>query len=148
MCGLNDYVENLQVDAEFWVQSPRLPTRNVKFLRFSKMMENRTWAVVDVSVNGNNGVEQESSGTSYMGHRLLPSGCLLEDMSGGFCKVLYYNSESSFWTTMPSLNISLLFYIHCISTTFDSIVSILHPNKFFKQVHIKKSSNSDISLLN
>nr|CAB3486753.1 unnamed protein product [Digitaria exilis] len=99
--GLNDSVECLQIDAEFWVQSPRLPTRNMKFLRFSKMMENRTWAVVDVSVNGNHGVEQESSGTSYMGYRLLPSGCLLEDMSGGFCKVTWVVHSEYQEATLP-----------------------------------------------
>ncbi|KAF8765935.1 hypothetical protein HU200_007972 [Digitaria exilis] len=89
------------IDAEFWVQSPRLPTRSVKFLRFSKMMKNRTWAVVDVSINGNHGVEQESSGTSYMGYRLLPSGCLLEDMSGGFCKVTWVVHSEYQEATLP-----------------------------------------------
>ena len=80
------------MDVEFWVQSPRLPSRNVKFLRFSKMIAERKWAVVDVSVDGNNGDEKEISGTSYAGYRLLPSGCLIENLSGGFCKVLYHNS--------------------------------------------------------
>ncbi|CAO1939151.1 unnamed protein product [Urochloa humidicola] len=73
------------MDVEFWVQSPRLPTRDVKFLRYSKMVDNRKWAVVDVSVDGSNGDEQGSN-TDY---RLLPSGCLLEDTSGGFCKVTW-----------------------------------------------------------
>jgi homeobox-leucine zipper protein len=93
-------MEYLQMDVEFWVQSPRLLSRNVKFLRFSKKMAERKWAVVDVSVDGNNGDEQQSNGTSYAGYRLLPSGCLMEDMSGGFCKVLYHNSEPNFWTTV------------------------------------------------
>ncbi|CAL5017541.1 unnamed protein product [Urochloa decumbens] len=74
------------MDVEFWVQSPRLPTRDVRFLRYSKMVDNRKWAVVDVSVDGSNGDEQEGSNTGY---RLLPSGCLLEDMNGGFCKVTW-----------------------------------------------------------
>lgn len=79
------------MNVELWVQSPRLLNRSVKFLRFSKMMGNGRWAVVDVSVDGICGVEQQgSSSTSYTtGCRLLPSGCLLEDMSGGYCKVLY-----------------------------------------------------------
>ena len=89
---LIDSVKYLQMDVELWVQSPRLPPRNVKFLRFSKMIAERKWAVVDVSVDGNNGDEKEISGTSYAGYRLLPSGCLIENLSGGFCKVLYHNS--------------------------------------------------------
>lgn len=92
--GLNNSMEIssfLQMNVELWVQSPRLLNRSVKFLRFSKMMANGRWAVVDVSVDGIYGVEQEGSSTSYTtGCRLLPSGCLLEDMSGGYCKVLYH----------------------------------------------------------
>ncbi|CAL5032746.1 unnamed protein product [Urochloa decumbens] len=84
--GLIDSAEYLQMDVEFWVQSPRLPTRDVRFLRYSKMVDSRKWAVVDVSVDGSNGDEQEGSNTGY---RLLPSGCLLEDMNGGFCKVTW-----------------------------------------------------------
>ncbi|CAN6234692.1 unnamed protein product [Urochloa humidicola] len=74
------------MDVEFWVQSPRLPTRDVKFLRYSKMLGNRKWAVVDVSIDDRNGDEKEGRNTGY---RLLPSGCLLEDISGGFCKVTW-----------------------------------------------------------
>jgi homeobox-leucine zipper protein len=94
------------MNVELWVPSPCLLNRSVKFLRFSKMMANGQWAVVDVSVDGICGVEQEGSSTSYTtGCRLLPSGCLLEDMSGGYCKVLYlvlyHNSEyKTFWTTI------------------------------------------------
>jgi homeobox-leucine zipper protein len=74
------------MDAELWVQSPRLLNRSVKFLRFSKKLSNRRWAMADVSVvDGVCGVEPGGSST---GCRLLPSGCLLEDMSGGYCKVL------------------------------------------------------------
>jgi homeobox-leucine zipper protein len=84
------------MDVDFWVQTPCLPNRNVKFLRFSKMMEERKWAVVDVSVDL---YQQGSNGTNCTGYRLLPSGCILEGMSGGFSKVLHHNSESNFWTT-------------------------------------------------
>ncbi|CAL5034780.1 unnamed protein product [Urochloa decumbens] len=93
--GLIDSAEYLQMDVEFWVQSPRLPTRDVRFLRYSKMVDSRKWAVVDVSVDGSNGDEQEGSNTGY---RLLPSGCLLEDMNGGFCKM-----DVEFWVQSPRL---------------------------------------------
>ncbi|PUZ46726.1 hypothetical protein GQ55_7G105000 [Panicum hallii var. hallii] len=91
------------MDVEFWVQSPRLLSRNVKFLRFSKKMAERKWAVVDVSVDGNNGDEQQSNGTSYAGYRLLPSGCLMEDMSGGFCKVTWVVHGEYLESTVPEL---------------------------------------------
>ncbi|OEL24939.1 Homeobox-leucine zipper protein ROC6, partial [Dichanthelium oligosanthes] len=101
--GLIDSVEYLQMDVEFWVQSPRIPTHNVKFLRYSKMMTNRKWAVVDVSVGGNHGVEQESSSTRCRDYWLLPSGCLLEDKSGGFCKVTWVVHGEYLETAVPIL---------------------------------------------
>ncbi|OQU81267.1 hypothetical protein SORBI_3006G034900 [Sorghum bicolor] len=92
------------MNVELWVQSPRLLNRSVKFLRFSKMMANGRWAVVDVSVDGIYGVEQEGSSTSYTtGCRLLPSGCLLEDMSGGYCKVTWVVHAEYDETTVPFL---------------------------------------------
>ncbi|RLM74045.1 hypothetical protein C2845_PM15G05070 [Panicum miliaceum] len=91
------------MDVEFWVQSPRLLTRNVKFVRFSKKMAERKWAVVDVSDDGNNGDEQESSETSFADYRLLPSGCLIEDMSGGFCKVTWVVHGEYLEATVPEL---------------------------------------------
>ncbi|WVZ85153.1 hypothetical protein U9M48_032104 [Paspalum notatum var. saurae] len=72
---------SLQMNVDLWVQSPRLLTRRIRFLRFSKKMASGKWAVVDVSVDGIHGAE-------HTGCRLLPSGCLLQDMEGsGYCKV-------------------------------------------------------------
>ncbi|CAL5017538.1 unnamed protein product [Urochloa decumbens] len=70
-------------------ESPRLPNRSVKFLRYSKQIENSQWAVVDVSMDGTHGIETYGSQIGYMSCRLLPSGCLLEDLSNGRCKVTW-----------------------------------------------------------
>uniref|UniRef100_K3YDL5 Homeobox domain-containing protein n=1 Tax=Setaria italica TaxID=4555 RepID=K3YDL5_SETIT len=92
------------MDVEFWVQTPCLPTRNVKFLRFSKMMAERKWAVVDVSVDGNqHGYQQQSSGASCTGYRLLPSGCILEGMRSGFCKVTWVVHGEYLEAAVPTL---------------------------------------------
>lgn len=90
LIGLTNFIELLQMNVDLWVQSPRAPNRSVKFLRYSKEIENNQWAVVDVSIDGIRGIEPNGSQIGYMSCRLLPSGCLLQDMSNGLCKVLYY----------------------------------------------------------
>ncbi|CAN6234695.1 unnamed protein product [Urochloa humidicola] len=78
-----------EMNVDFWMQSPRLPNRSVKFLRCSKQIENSQWAVVDVSMDGIRGIEPYCCRIGYMSCRLLPSGCLLEDLSNGRCKVTW-----------------------------------------------------------
>ncbi|XP_072151392.1 homeobox-leucine zipper protein ROC6 [Setaria viridis] len=78
-----------EMNVDLWVQSPRAPNRSVKFLRYSKETENNQWAVVDVSIDGIRGIEPNGSQIGYMSCRLLPSGCLLQDMSNGLCKVTW-----------------------------------------------------------
>lgn len=84
--------------AELCVQSPCLGNRSVNFLRYSKLMAEKLWAVMDVSTDSmleppgshfsadpianNTGVPAWCTGC-----RLLPSGCLIEDMGNGYCKV-------------------------------------------------------------
>ena len=88
----------MQMTAELQVQSPRLLNRSINFLRYNKRVVEGQWAVMDVSVDGilgppgsriiaeaavaNNTVVP----ASYTGWRLLPSGCLVEDMPNGYCK--------------------------------------------------------------
>ena len=79
------------MNAEMWVQSPCVPNRTVKILRYCKLVAERQWAVMDVSVDGIFG--QQVLPARYMGCRLLPSGCLIEDMSNGHCKVLLFLSQ-------------------------------------------------------
>ncbi|CAL5032744.1 unnamed protein product [Urochloa decumbens] len=78
-----------EMNVDFSLQSPRLPNRSMKFLRYSKQIENSQWAVVDVSMDGTRGIEPYGSRIGYMSCRLLPSGCLLEDLSNGRCKVTW-----------------------------------------------------------
>ncbi|VAI34846.1 unnamed protein product [Triticum turgidum subsp. durum] len=77
--------------AELQVLSPLVPIREVTFLRFCKQHADGLWAIVDVSVDG---VLRPDSGTGagpagYMGCRLLPSGCIVEDMQNGYAKVTW-----------------------------------------------------------
>ncbi|CAL5032743.1 unnamed protein product [Urochloa decumbens] len=78
------------INADLWVPSPSPPNRRVKFLRISKQIENK-WAVVDVSIDGNRGILPGGRRISlgYTSCRLLPSGCLLEDMSNDMTKVTW-----------------------------------------------------------
>ncbi|KAF8765933.1 hypothetical protein HU200_007970 [Digitaria exilis] len=82
----NGLLQEMNVD--LWVQSPQAPNRRMKFLRFSRQIEGM-WAVVDVSpMDSMRGIEAEGNQIGYMGCRLLPSGCLLEDIDNtGFTKV-------------------------------------------------------------
>ncbi|VAI20093.1 unnamed protein product [Triticum turgidum subsp. durum] len=77
--------------AELQVLSPLVPIREVTFLRFCKQHADGLWVIVDVSVDG---VLRPDSGTGagpagYMGCRLLPSGCIVEDMQNGYAKVTW-----------------------------------------------------------
>ncbi|XP_062208962.1 homeobox-leucine zipper protein ROC6-like [Phragmites australis] len=101
------------MNAELWVQSPRVPNRSVNFLRFSKMKAERQWVVMDVSVDGILGREgsrmtdlnlnNSAMPSRYTGCRLLPSGCLIEDMSNGYCKVTWIVHAEYDETTVPML---------------------------------------------
>ncbi|PAN10645.1 hypothetical protein PAHAL_2G107900 [Panicum hallii] len=93
------------MNAEMWVQSPRVPNRTVNILRYSKLVAERQWAVMDVSVDGIFGQEVLPAylPARYMGCRLLPSGCLLEDMSNGYCKVTWIVHAEYDETTMPTV---------------------------------------------
>jgi homeobox-leucine zipper protein len=90
------------MNAELQVQSPRLLNRSINFLRYTKRVAEGRWAVMDVSVDGILGqpgsrvtdaaaAAAANGGTLvpawYTGCRLLPSGCLVEDMRNGYCKV-------------------------------------------------------------
>jgi len=89
----------MQMHAELQVLSPLVPIREVLFLRFCKQHAEGLWAVVDVSVDailrpdgGNHHshhhhAQNGSGATGYMGCRLLPTGCIVQDMSNGYSKV-------------------------------------------------------------
>ena len=86
---LNDFMEPLPINVDLSVESPRPPLRSMKFLRISKQTKNGGFVVVDVSINGVHRVdEQESSQNKHTSCRLLPSGCLVQDIGDGYCQVL------------------------------------------------------------
>lgn len=89
------------MNAELWVQSPRVPNRTVNILRFSKLVDEKQWAVMDVSVDGILG--REVTPARYMGCRLLPSGCLIKDLSNGYCKVTWIVHVEYDETTVPMM---------------------------------------------
>lgn len=74
--------------AELQVLSPLVPIREVTFLRFCKQHAEGLWAVVDVSVDGVLRPDAAAP-AGYMGCRLLPSGCVVEDMRNGYSKVTW-----------------------------------------------------------
>ncbi|RLM74725.1 hypothetical protein C2845_PM15G05050 [Panicum miliaceum] len=98
---LDGLIQEMNVD--LWVQSPRAPNRSVKFLRFSKQIENSQWAVVDVSMDGIRGIEPDGSRIGYLSCRLLPSGCLLQDTSNGLCKVTWIVHAEYDETSVPPI---------------------------------------------
>jgi homeobox-leucine zipper protein len=83
----------MQMHAELQVLSPLVPIREVVFLRFCKQHAEGLWAVVDVSVDailrpdGGHHHAQNGGGAGYMGCRLLPTGCIVQDMNNGYSKV-------------------------------------------------------------
>ncbi|KAG2644731.1 hypothetical protein PVAP13_2KG375946 [Panicum virgatum] len=82
---------------ELQVLSPLVPIREVVFLRFCKQHAEGLWAVVDVSVDavlrpGGDPHHHPLNGggaAGYMGCRLLPSGCVVQDMNNGYSKVTW-----------------------------------------------------------
>ncbi|OEL38095.1 Homeobox-leucine zipper protein ANTHOCYANINLESS 2 [Dichanthelium oligosanthes] len=101
------------MNAELWVQSPRLRNRSMNFLRYSKLTADRRWAVMDVSVDGilepegshkiDLNVDNAVVPAFHKGCRLLPSGCLVEDMGNGYCKVTWVVHAEYDETTVPTI---------------------------------------------
>lgn len=83
----------LQMHAELQVLSPLVSIREMVFLRFCKQHAEGLWAVVDVSVDGilrpdgGNHAQNGGGASGYMGCRLLPTGCIVQDMNNGYSKV-------------------------------------------------------------
>ncbi|CAD6218458.1 unnamed protein product [Miscanthus lutarioriparius] len=87
--------------AELQVLSPLVPIREVLFLRFCKQHAEGLWAVVDVSVDailrpdgGNHHshhhhAQNGGGAAGYMGCRLLPTGCIVQDMNNGYSKITW-----------------------------------------------------------
>ena len=93
-----EHREHLQMNAELQVPSPRLLNCRINFLRYTKQVAKGQWAMMDVSVDGILGPPGSRIADAavanntvvpawYTSCRLLPSGCLIEDMGNGYCKV-------------------------------------------------------------
>ncbi|XP_021318696.1 homeobox-leucine zipper protein ROC6 [Sorghum bicolor] len=82
----NGLIQEINVDLS--VESPCPPLRSMKFLRISMQTANGDFAVVDVSING---VHEQEAGSKnkHTSCRLLPSGCLIQDMGDGHCQVTW-----------------------------------------------------------
>ncbi|RWW06377.1 hypothetical protein GW17_00030301 [Ensete ventricosum] len=72
------------MQAELQVLSPLVPVRDVSFLRFCKQLSEGAWAVVDVSVDVVR--DNRPAPPAAVKCRRLPSGCVVQDMSNGYCK--------------------------------------------------------------
>ncbi|XP_066392424.1 homeobox-leucine zipper protein ROC6-like [Miscanthus floridulus] len=97
-----DLVDSLMdtMHAELQVLSPQVPIREVLFLWFCKQHAEGPWAVVDVSVDailhpdgGNHHshhhhAQNGGGAAGYMVCRLLPTGCIVQDMNNGYSKLV------------------------------------------------------------
>ncbi|KAK1368420.1 Homeobox-leucine zipper protein PROTODERMAL FACTOR 2 [Heracleum sosnowskyi] len=77
-----NYDGALQVmTAEFQVPSPLVPTRENYFVRYCKKLDNKTWAVADVSLDSLCPASNQC--------RRRPSGCLIQQWPNGYSKVTW-----------------------------------------------------------
>jgi homeobox-leucine zipper protein len=68
---------------ELHVLSPVAPTREFYFLRNCRQIEQGLWAIADVSVD----LSRENQFATPSSTKLLPTGCLIQDISNGYSKV-------------------------------------------------------------
>ncbi|XP_020401599.1 homeobox-leucine zipper protein ROC7 isoform X3 [Zea mays] len=73
--------------AEFQMPSPLVPTRECQFLRYCKQHTDGSWAVVDVSVEGQ--LLRTGSRQGRGRGRRRPSGCLIQEMPNGYSRVTW-----------------------------------------------------------
>ncbi|XP_024314342.1 homeobox-leucine zipper protein ROC6-like [Brachypodium distachyon] len=100
------------MNAELRVLVPRVPLVKVKFARQCLQVQPNVWAVVDVSVDGIPVDISESNGdsfpTTYTACRMLPSGCLIEELKDGYCKITWMVHAGYDMSKIPQLHLSLL----------------------------------------
>nr|GMD00636.1 homeobox-leucine zipper protein ANTHOCYANINLESS 2-like isoform X1 [Ipomoea batatas] len=71
---------------ELQILSPLVPLHHVKFLRFCKQHAEGVWAIVDVSVDM---IREGTQPHEFPSCRILPSGCIVQDMPNGYSKVIW-----------------------------------------------------------
>uniref|UniRef100_M4DBN8 START domain-containing protein n=1 Tax=Brassica campestris TaxID=3711 RepID=M4DBN8_BRACM len=92
------------ITAEFQVISPLVPKRQVKFLRYCKMLRVGFWVVVDFTPRQEN-LNFSSDDGSYR----LPSGVIIEDCGNGYSEVKWIEQieyDESLIPQLPELLIS------------------------------------------
>ncbi|XP_027186738.1 homeobox-leucine zipper protein HDG1-like isoform X2 [Cicer arietinum] len=100
--------------SEIQLPSPLVPVRQYSVLRFCKQHAEGVWVVVDVSIDiGRN----TANGNPYMSCRRLPSGCVLQDMPNGLCKITWvdhsqYDESAVHQIYRPLVNSGLAFGAH------------------------------------
>ncbi|KAK9118158.1 hypothetical protein Scep_016251 [Stephania cephalantha] len=67
------------------VLSPLVATREFYFLRYCQQIEQGLWAIVDVSFD----LSQETQLIPPSNFHKRPSGCLIQDMPNGYCKITW-----------------------------------------------------------
>ncbi|EEC83295.1 hypothetical protein OsI_28655 [Oryza sativa Indica Group] len=110
-------LKNLQMRAELQVMSPEVPVCDVTFLRQSVQFGSGLWCVVDVSIDtilpgesktAQSSVQTSSTAARRMEVRLLPSGCVIEEMENGYSKVTWMVHAAYDERAVPVLYHSLL----------------------------------------
>uniref|UniRef100_A0A0E0LTE0 Homeobox domain-containing protein n=1 Tax=Oryza punctata TaxID=4537 RepID=A0A0E0LTE0_ORYPU len=103
--------------AELQVMSPEVPVCDVTFLRQSVQFGSGLWCVVDVSIDtvlpgesktAQPSVQTSSTAARRMEVRLLPSGCVIEEMKNGYSKVTWMVHAAYDERAVPVLYQSLL----------------------------------------
>ncbi|XP_074335103.1 homeobox-leucine zipper protein HDG12-like isoform X2 [Apium graveolens] len=65
--------------------SPLVPVREIYFLRFCEQINQKLWAIVDVSYD----FTQDPNSDSQLGAHRRPSGCLIEENAVGYSKITW-----------------------------------------------------------
>ncbi|PNY15619.1 homeobox-leucine zipper protein anthocyaninless 2-like [Trifolium pratense] len=100
--------------AEIQLPTPLVPVREYKFIRFCKQHADGKWAVVDFSFDFGRNCP---NGDPNMSCKKLPSGCILQDMPNGFCKITWvdhsqYDESPVHQIYRPLVNSGMAFGAH------------------------------------
>uniref|UniRef100_A0A0D9X6C5 Homeobox domain-containing protein n=1 Tax=Leersia perrieri TaxID=77586 RepID=A0A0D9X6C5_9ORYZ len=106
----NSYDKLLQLmRAELQVMLPKVPVFDVTFLRQSVHIKRGLWYVVDVSIDSvlPSGQTSRTAAARRMEVRLLPSGCIIQEMDNGYSKVTWMMHAAYDERVMPDVYHSL-----------------------------------------
>eukprot|EP00249_Psilotum_nudum_P021393 c28090_g2_i1 orf=1281-3146(-) len=119
--------------AELQVLTPLVQGREIFFLRYCKQTVDKSWIVVDVSVD----TLRDNPLPSLLGCRRRPSGCLVQDMPNGYAQVTWVehveaDDRSINRMYRPLVNSGLAFgarrWLATLKRHCDSMASLLATN--------------------